>query len=143
MKSIPERRCEVRAPRGVSQWKEVTTMGVLDKVGGALKGALDKVEALSPGLISSTLANTKFGNLSGLVAQLQQGGLDAQVKSWLSSGANLPVSAEQIRSALGNQKVKDLAAQFGLPVDATLDLLAQQLPTVVDRASPDGKLPSD
>ncbi len=118
-------------------------MGFLDKVGGALKGALDQVEAMSPGLISSTLASTKFGNLQGLVAQLQQGGLDEQVKSWLSSGTNLPVSAEQIRAALGNQKVKDLAAQFGLPVDATLKLLAEQLPAVVDQASPDGKLQSN
>ena len=118
-------------------------MGLLDKVGGALKGALDQVEAMSPGLISSTLANTKFGNLSGLVAQLQQGGLDEQVKSWLSSGSNLPVTAEQIRSALGSQKVKELAAQFGLPVDATLKMLTEKLPAVVDQASPDGKLQSD
>lgn len=115
-------------------------MGLLDKVGGALKGALDQVEALSPGLVSSTLANTKFGNLAGLVTQLQQGGLDEQVKSWLSSGTNLPVDAEQIRSALGSQKVRELAEQFGLPVDGTLKLLAEQLPTIVDRASPDGKL---
>lgn len=118
-------------------------MGFLDKVGGALKGALDQVEALSPGLISSTLANTKFGNLQGLVEQMQKGGLDQQVKSWLSSGANLPVTAEQVRAALGNQKVKELAEKFGLPIDATLKLLAEQLPAAVDQASPDGKLQSN
>lgn len=118
-------------------------MGFLDKVGGALKGALDQVEAMSPGLISSTLAQTKFGNLQGLVAQLQQGGLDEQVKSWLSSGTNLPVSAEQVRAALGNQKVKELAEKFGLPVDATLKMLTEKLPAVVDQASPDGILRSN
>jgi uncharacterized protein YidB (DUF937 family) len=117
-------------------------MGLLEKVGGALKGALDQVEAMSPGLISSTLAKTKFGNLQGLVEQLQHGGLDEQVKSWLSSGKNLPVTAEQVRSALGSQKVKELAEQFGLPVNATLKLLAEQLPAAVDQASPDGKLQS-
>lgn len=110
--------------------------------GGALKGALDKVEAAAPGLVSSTLAKTNFGNLQGLVEQLQKGGLNDQVKSWLSSGANLPVTAEQVRSALGNQKVRQLADQFGLPVDATLKLLAEKLPAVVDQASPDGKLQS-
>jgi uncharacterized protein YidB (DUF937 family) len=117
-------------------------MGLFDKVGGALKGVLDQVEAAAPGVISSTLAKTKFGNLQGLVEQLQKGGLDEQVKSWLSSGGNLPVTAEQIRAALGNQQVKQLAEQFGLPVDATLKLLAAQLPAVVDQASPDGKLQS-
>jgi uncharacterized protein YidB (DUF937 family) len=118
-------------------------VGLLDKLGGALKGALDQVEAMSPGLISSTYANTKFGNLQGLVAQLQQGGLDEQVNSWLSSGTSLPVTAEQIRAALGNQKVKELAAQFGLPVDATLKMLTEKLPAVVDQASPDGTLRSN
>ena len=118
-------------------------MGLLEKVGGVLKGALDQVEAMSPGLISSTLAKTKLGNLQGLVEQLQKGGLDEQVKSWLSSGANLPVTAEQIRAALGNQKVKELGEKFGLPVDATVKMLAEQLPAAVDQESPDGKLQSN
>jgi YidB-like protein/Protein of unknown function (DUF3606) len=52
------------------------------------------------------------------------------------------VTADQIRAALGNQKIKELAGRFGLPVDATIKLLAEQLPTVVDQASPDGKLQS-
>lgn len=117
-------------------------MSVLDKVGGAIKGALGKVEAAAPGLISSTLAKTNFGDLQGLVEQLQKGGLNEQVKSWLSSGANLPVTAEQIRTALGNQQVKQLAEQLGLPVDATLKLLTEHLPDVVDKASPAGRLQS-
>ena len=117
-------------------------MSVFDKVGSAIKSAMDKVEAIAPGLISSTLAKTNFGGLQGLVNQLQKGGLDEQVKSWLSSGANLPVTAEQIRAALGNQQVRQLAEKFGLPVDETLKMLAEQLPAVVDQASPDGKLQS-
>jgi len=117
-------------------------MGLFDKVGGVLKGVLDQVETVAPGLISSTLGKTNFGNLQGLVEQLQKGGLNEQVKSWISSGVNLPVTSEQIRTALGNQKVKELAEQFGLPVDATLKMLAEQIPAVVDQASPDGKLQS-
>jgi uncharacterized protein YidB (DUF937 family) len=65
-------------------------MGVLDKVGGALKSALDQVEAVAPGLISSTLAKMNLGDLQGLVEQLQKGGLDEQVKSWLSSALTFP-----------------------------------------------------
>ncbi len=117
-------------------------MSVLDKVGSTIKTALDKVEAVAPGLISSTLAKMNLGDLEGLVEQLQKGGLDEQVRSWLSSGANLPVTADQIRAALGNEKVKELAERFGLPVDSTLKLLTEQLPSTVDRASPHGKLQS-
>ena len=117
-------------------------MSILDKIGGALKGALNQAQAAAPGLIGSALADSKFGNLQGLVTQLQQGGLDQQVKSWLGSGANLPVSAEQLRAALGNQQVQQLAQQFGLPVDQALSFLSQHLPTVVDQASPDGTIES-
>ena len=118
-------------------------MGLLDNLGSAIKSAADKVEAPAPGLISSTLAKTNFGDLEGMVEQLRKGGLNDQVKSWLSSGANLPVTAEQIRASLGNQQVKQLAEQFGLPVDATLKLLSEQSPAVVDETSPDGTLQSE
>ncbi len=117
-------------------------MSILGKIGGALKGALDQAKAAAPDLISSALAKTDFGNLQGLVTQLRQGGLDQQVKSWLGSGANLPVTAEQIRAALGNERVRQLAEKFGLPVDQTLNFLSEHLPTVVDQASPDGTLES-
>ena len=115
-------------------------MGFLDKIGGALKGVLDQAQASAPGLITSALASSNLGDLQGLVTKLQQGGLDKQVTSWLGNGANLPVSTEQIRAALGNEQVRHLAEQFGLPVDQTLNFLSQHLPTVVDQASPNGTL---
>jgi uncharacterized protein YidB (DUF937 family) len=115
-------------------------MSILDKVSSALKGVLDQAETVAPGLVSSTLAKMNLGELQGLVDQLQKGGLNEQVSSWLSTGANLPVSSEQMRATLGNEQVKQLAEKFGLPVDATLKLLSEKLPEIVDRASPDGKL---
>jgi len=118
-------------------------MGLLDKLGGSIKSAADKIETVAPGLIPSTLAKMNLGDLQGLVDQLQKGGLDEEVKSWLGRGDNLPATAEQIRAALGNQQVQQLAEKFGLPVDAVLKLLSEQLPTVVDKASPNGTLQSD
>jgi uncharacterized protein YidB (DUF937 family) len=110
-------------------------------LGGALSGILGQVEAAAvPGLISAALSKTNLGDLGGLVAQLQQGGLGPQVSSWLGSGANMPVSADQLRSALGNEQVQELARHFGLPVDKALALLAEHVPGVVDNASPNGVL---
>jgi uncharacterized protein YidB (DUF937 family) len=118
-------------------------MGLLDNIGGVLKGVLGQDAAgAMPALISAALAKTDLGNLNGIVAQLQQGGLGDQVASWLGSGANLPVSADQLRSALGSQQVRELAGHLGLPVDQALDVLSAHLPNIVDQASPNGTLQS-
>jgi uncharacterized protein YidB (DUF937 family) len=57
-------------------------------------------------------------------------------------GPNSPITPDQIRQALGSEKVKEMATKLGLPVDKLADLLAQHLPQVIDKATPDGKLPS-
>ena len=44
--------------------------------------------------------------------------------------------SEQVEAALRNDWVKQIAQQFGVPVDAAIDLLAQQSPTTIDKASP-------
>ena len=115
-------------------------MGLLDSLlGGGLKGALGQAEAAAmPALISAALAKTNMGDLQGLVTQLQQGGLGTQVQSWLGSGQNLPITADQLRAALGSDQVKQLAQHFGVDPQAALELLAQHLPAAVDQASPGG-----
>jgi uncharacterized protein YidB (DUF937 family) len=118
-------------------------MGLFDNLnlGGALSGVLGQVEAAAvPALISAVLAKTNMGDLSGIVSQLQQGGLGAQVSSWLGNGANLPVSPDQLKAALGNAQVQEIAQHLGLPVDKALALLSQHLPDMVDKASPNGEV---
>ena len=114
-------------------------MGLFDNLAGGLKDALKQGGAAAmPAMISAVLARTDLGSLQGIVTELQQGGLSTQVNSWLSNGSNLPVSGEQLRAALGNEKVQQLARQAGLPVDDLLKLMAEHLPTAVDQASPTG-----
>ena len=116
-------------------------MELLDSLGGALKGVLGQVEADAlPALISAVLAKTNLGDLQGLVNKLQQGGLSDQVQSWLGNGANLPVTVDQLRTALGNEQVQQIARELGLPIDGALKLLAEYLPTTVDQASPNGTI---
>jgi len=118
-------------------------MGLLQdlNLGGLLQGALGQIEAqAAPTLINALLAKTQFGDLNGLVAHLQQGGLQSQVQSWLGPGANLPVTADQLKAVLGNSQVQEMARHLGLPVDAALSMLAQHLPNVVDQASKNGQL---
>jgi uncharacterized protein YidB (DUF937 family) len=112
-------------------------VGLLD----SLKGALGQVEASAlPGVVNAVLAQTQYHDLNGLIAALEQGGLGPQVKSWLGNGANMPITADQLKAVLGNAQVQEFARHLGLPVDETLKLLAQYLPEIVDKASPNGTL---
>ncbi len=116
-------------------------MGLFDNVGGSLGGMIGQVAAaVAPALISAALAKTNLGNLQGLVNQLQQNGMGDQVKSWLGNGANMQITPDQLKAALGSDQVKQIAAHFGLPTDAALKMLAEHLPAAVDQASPNGKL---
>jgi uncharacterized protein YidB (DUF937 family) len=63
------------------------------------------------------------------------------VKSWIGTGQNLPITADQVRQVLGSDAVRQLAAKYNIPVDQIAEVLAHQLPLSVDHASPDGKLP--
>ncbi len=109
-------------------------MGLFD----SLKGALES-EAF-PVMLNTVLAQTQYHDLNGLVAALQKGGLGPQVQSWLGNGQNLPITADQLKAVLGNAQVQDFARHLGLPVDEMLKMLAQYLPEIVDKASPNGTL---
>jgi len=119
-------------------------MGLFDSLQNspALKGMLGQLEgAVLPVVLSEVLGSGGQGGLSAIVAKLQQAGLGDQVKSWIGNGQNLPITADQLQQVLGSDTVKQLAAKFNIPLDQITQILAHQLPTAVDHASPNGKLP--
>lgn len=113
-------------------------MGIFDNL-GPLKGILGQVEAAAlPALISEGLTKTGLGDLQGLVNKLQEGGLSTQVQSWLGDGQNMSITPDQLKAALDDEHVKQLAQHFGIDPDAVLKLLAEHLPTAVDQARQQG-----
>ena len=107
-----------------------------------LKGALGQLgAAVLPVVLSEIMGTGSQGGLNAIVAKLEQAGLGEQVKSWIGTGQNLPITADQVRQVLGNDAVRQLAAKYNIPVDQISEVLAHQLPLAVDHASPDGKLP--
>jgi uncharacterized protein YidB (DUF937 family) len=126
-----------RAPR-----QEAIVSNVFgDIFGNALKGVLQQVETQElPNILAQVLGKTDLGSLGGLLQQLQQSGLGPQVASWLGNGKNMPVTADQLRAALGDQHLQQLAKSLGIPVDQVLAQLSQYLPGVVDHMSPNGTL---
>ena len=93
-----------------------------------------------PDIFGQILKNTDLGSIGGLLKQLQEGGLQKQVDSWLGNGQNAPVSENQLKDALGNEQLRQIARQLGLPVDEVLDKLSKYLPEAVNQASPNGQL---
>ena len=130
-------------------------MGLLDSVLGAALG-----QGGNGGGGQGALLNIVLGMLAGngsaaggggagaglpglgqLVEQFQQGGLGDVMGSWISTGQNLPISADQLGQVLGNEKIAGMASQLGVNPGDLLGQLSQMLPQVVDQLTPNGQIP--
>jgi len=83
-----------------------------------------------------------LGGLGGLLEKLQKGGLGDATNSWVGSGQNSPVSPGQVGSALGPDIIKVLAQRSGLSEDEITKGLSQVLPGLVNKLTPQGRLPT-
>jgi len=109
-------------------------MGLFDGLIGGIVGA----EMAS--VVNGVLA--KHGGISGLVTQFQKQGLGDTIKSWVGTGANLPISADQLHQALGPDTIAQLAAKLGMTPAELSAKLSTVLPNVIDKMTPDGKIPA-
>ncbi len=108
-------------------------MGLLDGMLGGLVGGE-----------MATLVNqfvAQNGGVSGIVSKFEKAGLASTVQSWVGTGANAPVSGDQIQQALGSDLMQQLTAKTGLSSDVLAQKLAQFLPEVVDKLTPGGVVP--
>jgi uncharacterized protein YidB (DUF937 family) len=115
-------------------------MGLLDDILGRVTGGGAEVQLLNA--VTSMLGNQSSGGLSGLVDQFTRGGLGEVVSSWVGTGENLPISAEQISKVLGGGQLADLAQQAGISPEKASSMLANVLPGLVDSLTPKGEVPS-
>ena len=83
------------------------------------------------------------GGLQGLLAKLQAGGLGEATQSWVGTGANRPVSPDQLGGALGPDLMEMIARQMGGNSQQASSTMADLLPELIDRLTPQGKVPSD
>jgi uncharacterized protein YidB (DUF937 family) len=83
-----------------------------------------------------------LGGLAGLIAAFQQSGLGDQVQSWVGTGQNMPIGAEQLERVLGSDALGDIARQLGLSSGDAAAGLADVLPGLIDQLTPQGQLPA-
>lgn len=116
-------------------------MGLLDSVVGALAGGQSGGDSPLLNIVMQLINNPQTGGLGGLVQSFQQGGLGNIVNSWVSTGQNLPISAEQIQAVLGGGQLQNIATQLGMSTEQASGGLADLLPQVVDKLTPNGQVP--
>ncbi len=120
-------------------------MGLLNSVIGALGGQRDAGAGHGDGLraVAAILSQggQTHGGLSGLLRQFERGGLGELVESWVGTGHNLPVSAQQLERVFGGERIETLSRQLGMSAVDAARQLAQCLPRVIDRMTPQGRLP--
>jgi uncharacterized protein YidB (DUF937 family) len=95
------------------------------------------------GILTGLISDQQTGGLSGLIEKISANGLGEQAASWVSTGKNLPVTAEQIQAALGSSFVQDIAAKMGVDTNQIAAGLAILLPQVIDSLTPDGQISDD
>jgi len=122
-------------------------MGLLDgTIGDVLNnlgGGADAGSGGNPMLRMITSLMQQNGGLGGLVDMLSKNGLGRQAASWVGTGDNEPVTADQLGQALGSGPLADLAGKFGIDPQTLSGGLAQYLPDVVNQLTPEGRLPDN
>ncbi len=111
-------------------------MGLLDSITSAAGGP-------QGGGILESIVGLVGGNegLGGLVKKFTSGGLGDVIGSWVGTGENKTVTPDQITSVIGNEKLAEIANKTGLPIEQVTQQVATNLPNIVDKLTPEGKIP--
>ena len=126
-------------------------MGSFDQILGSLAGMLNQGSATGSGQAGATTVGSSLmatalqllqqnGGIQGVLAKFQQAGFAKEAQSWVSTGANLPISADQLQKVLGSGSIGQIASQLGLTHGQTSQQLASLLPQVIDKMTPTGKV---
>ena len=116
-------------------------MGLFDSIAGSVLGKFGG-EQTGVAQIAMDLFNEN-GGLNGILEKFKEGGLGETAASWVGTGENATISAEQISNILGNGTIAALAAKVGITPETLSAQIAEHLPTLVDKLTPNGEVPSE
>jgi uncharacterized protein YidB (DUF937 family) len=113
-------------------------------------GLLDKAFDMIPGNQRAKLLQAGIGllgggagsaGLSGLLSKFAGAGMQDKVDSWTGSGENQPLTADEVKQAIPQAELEQMANEAGISVDEAAEGLANDLPDAVDEMTPDGQVP--
>jgi uncharacterized protein YidB (DUF937 family) len=120
---------------------------LLKNVGGV--GGIAKLAAQNPQVLkaAASLLSTSdtsvggSGGLAGLVSAFDKNGLGNVMSSWVGTGKNASIGADQIANVLGKDTVSQFASKAGIGLADAGPALAAVLPSLIDQLTPQGKVP--
>jgi uncharacterized protein YidB (DUF937 family) len=118
-------------------------MGFLDKIEQEIGSQVEGQNSGDAGVLGHVMElvnNPQTGGLQGLMQQFQSNGLGEVVNSWVGSGTNQPISADQIAQVVGQDRLNEIASKLGIQPDQISGLIAQHLPGVIDKMTPVGQV---
>lgn len=92
---------------------------------------------------AGTSGDTLSTGLGDLMNRFKDSGRAAPADSWVSANPNMPIDAQELEAALGDETLNELAQKTGLSRTELLSRLNAALPEVVNRFTPHGRLPSE
>jgi uncharacterized protein YidB (DUF937 family) len=113
-------------------------MAVLNDIAAKLGGS----QGQDGGLASLQKVFTSNGGLQGLTSKLTSHGMGDQVQSWVGNGQNQPVNGAQVQPTMDPQHLQQMSDQSGMTPEETSDHVAKALPEMVNKATPEGEIPS-
>jgi uncharacterized protein YidB (DUF937 family) len=119
-------------------------MGILDSVVGMMSdqtSGASSSSVLAQQISAMLTSNAAGGGLGGLMQSFDRAGLGHVMSSWIGTGQNLPISPDQLTQILGHGKIAEIAGSLGLQPDQVAGQLSQLLPHLIDRITPNGKVP--
>ena len=102
--------------------------GIFGNLGGMLGGAG------AGGLLS--------GGIGQLIDTFKQNGHGETAQSWVNHGPNKEISPAELKSAIGPDVLASLEKQTGLSHQELIARLSRELPTAIDKYTPDGRVPA-
>jgi uncharacterized protein YidB (DUF937 family) len=117
-------------------------MSILDSILGSTEQHPELNAQQHSSLIQTVMH--MFGSradVAGLLKNAQSQGLGQIVQSWIANGTNQPIDASQVQGLLGEERINQLAILAGVSPGIASAALSRVLPVVVDKLTPQGKLP--
>lgn len=111
-------------------------MGLFDNITGAMMNKVMGDKAPMAKMAMELFQ--QYGGLPGILQTLKDGGLAEQVDSWVGTGANLNVSAQQIGAALGASVLTGIATKLDMTSEELTAKIAEYIPDVVNQLTPNG-----
>jgi uncharacterized protein YidB (DUF937 family) len=122
-------------------------LGMLANRGGQRRSPTPMDRAPGGGGLGDLLGQVLGGGggagrgLGGLLEQLQRAGFREQADSWVSRGANKPISPNAMSEIFGKEGLEAISRHAGVSPDEASHGLSALLPEIVDRMTPDGDVP--